>query len=434
VPQARHRRRNAGAQRTDRTETGFRAVLQVREFRVLWLANLQSAAGDQLARVALSVLVYNHTGSGFLTAGAYALTFLPALLGSLLLGWLADRLPRRGVIVAGDAARAVLLAAMALPMLPLWALIVLLVVVVIVGTPWKAAEAAMVSEILAGERYVLGTGLRAASSQASQLIGFGIGGLAVAAIGAHAALAVDAATFAVSAGLIRIAVTARPAPEPESTESTWQTWSAGIRVAFGSTRLRLLLGLIWLGGLVVVPEGLAAPYADAIGGGPDTVGLLLAAGPAGLLIATVLFTRLLHASVRSRAIGPMAMLSASPLLLLYDEPGLALALPLLALSGLAAAYQSQAMPEFVLAIPTAKRGQAIAFASAGLLVGQGVGLLLGGAVAEFWSVGPAIALAGALGTVGAAVLGAARAGHTYTRAQGQDSMPDPEPTESARAG
>ena len=41
----------------------FRDVFAVAEFRALWLAQILSVAGDQLARVALTVLVYNRTAS-----------------------------------------------------------------------------------------------------------------------------------------------------------------------------------------------------------------------------------------------------------------------------------------------------------------------------------------------------------------------------------
>ena len=108
----------------------FVDALRVREFRVLWLADAQSMAGDQLARVALSVLVFERTSSEVLTALAYALTFLPALIGGALLSGLADRMPRRRVMIAGDLVRAVLLATMAVPALPIWLVCTLLVFVV----------------------------------------------------------------------------------------------------------------------------------------------------------------------------------------------------------------------------------------------------------------------------------------------------------------
>src|SRR5664279_5248965 len=99
---------------------GFGGVLRHHEFRWLWLADVQSLVGDQLARVALSVLVYNETRSGFASAAVYAATFLPVLIGGVVFGPMADRLPRRRLLVVGDLVRAVLLGVMALPGLPLW--------------------------------------------------------------------------------------------------------------------------------------------------------------------------------------------------------------------------------------------------------------------------------------------------------------------------
>ncbi|HKC29402.1 MAG TPA: MFS transporter, partial [Jatrophihabitans sp.] len=132
-------------------------MLAVREFRALWLAGLQSLLGDQLARVALSVLTFAETGSGLETAAVYSLTFLPALFGTPL-GALADRLPRRTLLIIGDLLRAGLLALLALPGLPLAAVMVIVFATILIGAPWKAAESALVADILAGEGYVLGSG------------------------------------------------------------------------------------------------------------------------------------------------------------------------------------------------------------------------------------------------------------------------------------
>jgi hypothetical protein len=45
------------------SNSSYRECFRIPEFRVMWLAELQSIAGDQLARVALSVLVFTDTGS-----------------------------------------------------------------------------------------------------------------------------------------------------------------------------------------------------------------------------------------------------------------------------------------------------------------------------------------------------------------------------------
>ena len=63
--------------------TTFSEVLRVREFRWLWLAGVQSLLGDQLARVALSVLVFDRTRSPFETAIVYGLTFAPSIIGGI---------------------------------------------------------------------------------------------------------------------------------------------------------------------------------------------------------------------------------------------------------------------------------------------------------------------------------------------------------------
>src|SRR6266568_1516199 len=98
---------------------GVGTVLRVPEFRALWVAEAQSLLGDQLARVALVVLAFQQTGSPAVTGLIYALTFLPAVVGGAALSGLADRFPRRTLMIACDVLRAGLLAAMAVPGMPL---------------------------------------------------------------------------------------------------------------------------------------------------------------------------------------------------------------------------------------------------------------------------------------------------------------------------
>lgn len=391
------------ARHTTGRAAGFAGVLRGREFRLLWLADAQSLLGDQLARVALSVLVYDRTESGLLTAAVYALTFLPALFGSVLLGPLADRLPRRALLAGGDVIRAVLLAVMALPPLPVAVPAGLLVVVVLVGTPCKAAATALVVDLLATEDYPVGLGLRAATVQAAQLAGFAVGGVAVAAIGAHGALGLDAATFLISAVLIRFGLRVRPPATRTDTDTDTDTepprWFLGTVTVLGDRRLRSLLGLSWLLGLLVIPEGLAAPYAHALGGGSRTVGVLLAAGPAGVLLGTLIYSRWLSASARARLLGPLAGAAGLPLLACATNPGLALTCLLWALSGACTAYHVQVVAEFVQLISPTIRAQGIALASAGLLAAQGIGLLLGGVIAQLATAPLAIAVAGGTATL-----------------------------------
>lgn len=391
----------------DARTVGFAALLRVREFRVLWLADVQSLLGDQVARVALSVLVFGRTGSGLLTAAVYALTFLPALLGSLLLGGLADRLPRRALLVAGDLTRAGLLAVMAVPAVPTPVVAGLLVVAVLIGAPWSAAESALVVDILPAGQYPLGTAWRAATAQAAQLAGFVIGGITVAILGPSPALALDAATFAVSAAVITAGIRPRPSTRHDPGSGRTRTWGGAGRI-LSDPRLRTLLGFSWVLGLLVVPEGLAAPYAATLDAGPAAVGLLLAATPAGVLAGTLLYARALPTPRRAALLGPLATGAGLPLIACALHPGLVLTCLLWASSGAATAYQVQVVTEFVTIVPPDIRGQGIALATAGLLAAQGLGLLAGGALTQISTPTTAIALTGAAAVAAAAALTATR--------------------------
>jgi MFS family permease len=387
----------------------FGAVLRVVEFRALWFAEAMSLAGDQLARVAVSVLVFDRTGSPSLTALVYALTFLPAVVGGALLSGLADRVPRRSLMITCDLIRAVLLAGMAVPDMPLPVVCALLVVSVLAGRPFTAAQVAILPEILSGERFVVGTGLRMVTDQMAQLAGFAGGGIAVALIGARGGLAVDAATFVLSALVIRLFVRRRPlATRPGSTATlgrltVWLQIRAATVLVLANPRLRALAGLGWLAGLHVVPEGLAAPYVADLGGGPVAIGILMAALPAGTAVGAVLIVRW-PGRVRERLIGPLAMATALPMLACAARPDLAVSVVLWFATGLLAAYQLPASAAFVRSVADAHRGQTIGLVGSALIAIQGLGILTFGVVADHVGAAEAIALAGVAALALAALL------------------------------
>ncbi|OKI14921.1 hypothetical protein A6A25_15105 [Saccharothrix sp. CB00851] len=374
------------------------AVFRLREFRFLWAAELFSIFGDQLARVALAVLVYGRTESALWAAGVYALTFLPALFGGVLLSWLADRYRRRAVMVTADVARAVLVAVMAVPGLPLWALCGLLVVVVLLGSPFTAAQGALLPDVLSGDLYERGLAVRQMTSQAAQLVGFAGGGVVVAAISPGLALVADAVTFLLSAALIRIGVRNRPRPAV-ARESAGSVRGV-IRSVARDPRRRVLVLLAWLVGWYVVPEALAVPYADQLGAGPAVVGVLMAADPLGSVLGAWLFVRYVPVHHRARLVGALAVCAGIPLVLCAFRPGLVLTFVLWSLSGAAStAYLLQTQSGFVRATPDAERGRAIGVASSGIVAAQGCTVFVGGLLADLWDPATATAVAGGTGAL-----------------------------------
>ena len=194
--------------RGDATEqasrTTFRDVFAVAEFRALWAAQLLSVVGDQLARVALTVLVYDRTRSALLAAITFVVSIVPTFIGGVTLAWLADRYPRRTVMIVTDLGRCALVLVMAIPGVPLAGLVLLLFLVTLVGAPFTSARAAVYPDVLTGDRYVLGTAVTLTTFQFAQVLGFAAGGVAVGFLGIRWSLVIDAATFAVSALIVRV--------------------------------------------------------------------------------------------------------------------------------------------------------------------------------------------------------------------------------------
>jgi MFS family permease len=371
----------------------FSAVLAVKEFRALWFAEAQSIGGDQLAKVALMILVYRETGSALLAALVYALTFLSALAGGLGLSQLADRFPRRELIVACAAMQAGLVGVMAIPGVPSAVLCVLVVGVGLVQSPALAAQNAVTREMFTDDAlYLRSQDLRGITTNTLMLLGLAGGGVLVVGIGTSWALLLDAVTFVVSAFVVWRWVDKRPAAGKKE-----DGWFSGARWVFTERKPRVLVTLSWLVGLMVIPEGLAAPLAHAIGGGDAAVGLLLAADPLGFVVGAFVLSHFVTAETRVRIIGVLATAAAVVLVLFALQPNLVFALALLALAGALGAYLITVTATFNTLTPNEIRGGAFGVYRTGLRVSQGVGVALGGAVAQWTgSATNTIAFAGVL--------------------------------------
>ena len=380
----------------------YRSVFAVSEFRALWFAYALSAGGDRLALVAMTLLVYARTKSPFLAAVTFASGFVPYLLGGLFLSGLADRLPRRRVMVVCDAARALLVGAMLLPRMSLGVLIALLYTVTVIQPPFDAARSAIVRDMMDAGRYPLAMAVLQSTSRAVFVGGAALGGLVVALFGARPALAADALTFVGSGLLILRCTRARPAAAAagaSSDESPLAQLAGGVRLVFGDPALRTLIGLAWLAAFYEVPEGLAAPYAASLKGGAVAAGLLIACSQLGAAVAAPVFIKKIGPLTRLKWMGPMTVLTCGILAVTILRPDLEISMAIFALSNTFAMYQIAANTAFVERIPNERRAQAFGLANAGLIVGQGVAFAIAGAAAEVVPPSTVVALSGGLGAL-----------------------------------
>lgn len=108
--------------------------------------------------------------------------------------------------------------------------------------------------------------------------------------------------------------------------------------------------------------------------------------------------------VRVRLVMPLMALAGAALLGFVFEPSVAVCAALLALAGVGNAYMLGVQGRFRDAAPTALLGQAFALLGTGLMVLQGIGPLLFGALAEWTGYGLAVTAAGGATVVTAAAL------------------------------
>jgi MFS family permease len=188
----------------------FGDVLANPEFRAIYGAQALSVAGDQLARIAVALLIFSRSGSPLLTALAYGVTYLPWLIGGPWLSVYADRLPRRRVMVACDVIRAATVLLIAIPGIPLAIALLVVCLVSLLEPPFMASRAALLADVApTSNHYAAASALGATVNQLGQVIGFGIGGAIVAAISPRGAIIVDSVTFVASAALLLRFVTVR---------------------------------------------------------------------------------------------------------------------------------------------------------------------------------------------------------------------------------
>ena len=391
----------------------YRDVLGGREFRVIFTANIVSMLGNVVASVALTVLIYQRTGSPALAALVMALSFLPYLVGGVLLGAVVDRLPARRVLVGCDLASAAVVAIMVIPGIPVAGLLALLFAEGLIAPVFQSVRAAVLPDILApGPPYVLGRSLMRLVAQGAQIAGYGAGGLLLAFLPPRGALAADAVSFAGSALLLRVGTRWRPARTVAKGGDGHRRRAGrgggamardslnGLRASLAHPATRRILVFGWLlPACEVAPEALAAPYARFIGQPARAAGFLLMSLPIGTVLADVLVARLLTTRLQRRLIVPSALLSFAALAGFAYGPGLAVALALLVLTGLGSAWLVGMDGLLVTVAPPELRNRVLALNSAGLMFTQGAGFALWGLAGQYAPLPVVITGAGVLGAV-----------------------------------
>jgi len=263
------------------------------QFRRLAASYAVNELGDWMGIVALSVLVYDRTGSALATATLFLGTrFLPALIAPILVARVERPSPRYAlpVIYCGEAAAFAGLALFAGDNFLLVGVVALATVDGALALTGRALTRAVVAALLesSGELRAGNAALNVAFT-GSAAIGPGIAGLIVAGFGVQTALLLDAASFyAIAWILFRAGPLPQAAPDPGLVRDRVRAGLAYIRERATLRQLLLAQGAAFVFFAAVIP--IEVIYSkQTLGAGDSGYGLLLASWGVGMVVGSVIF-------------------------------------------------------------------------------------------------------------------------------------------------
>jgi MFS family permease len=387
------------------TERGSQPAQPANPLPVYWMliANLISNVGNSITMLAIPWFVLQTTGSAGQMGLVAAATVGPMVISSFVGGTLTDRMSHRQLAVFSDVLSGLTVAAIPVlhvtGALNLATLIALVFLGAIFDGPGMNARQAMVPKLaerggMSLERVNSGFGI---ARSLMSLLGAPIAGVLIAIFGATGALWVTAATFGLSATIVRFMLPATSRPEP-----TGATMAAdmkdGLRYLFRSRLLRSIVLTATALNMVFNPLfSIGIPvYIQSRGHDADTLGVLLASEAAGVLLGSVIYGWIgERLPARLTVIASLLLLTA-PLFGVALEPGLPVMWALLFLVGLGSGVVNPLLGTFIQRYtPEQMLGRAFGTFISVAMLASPVGMLVGGALIGSQGFGVA-ALAGAI--------------------------------------
>lgn len=264
------------------------AVLHEREYRLLFGAQLSSLLGDQMVTVALAFGILDHGGSASdvgIVLAARSLAVIAFLLGGGVIG---DRLPRRAVLVATDVVRIGSQGAVAAVLISGGGSIALLAALsAVTGAAtgvFNPTATGFLPEVVSPQGLQEANALRSLASSGGRIAGPLLAGLLVATAGAGWAIAVDAASYAVSAALVA-AMSVRGAGRGETSESFLDELRTGWTAFRSMTWLVAIVASAAVGNLCNGAWKVLGPVVakNELGGVGAWSAIVAAAGAGGIL-------------------------------------------------------------------------------------------------------------------------------------------------------
>jgi MFS family permease len=369
-----------------------------------------SLVGTWMQTVAQGWLVLELTGSGTALGLVAAAQFLPILALAPYGGLLADRLDKRRLLMATQAALGVMALTLALLVLTgavqLWMVVALALLLGLVTACDNPARQAFAQEMVGPDELRNAVSLNSVLVNTARAIGPAVAGVLIATVGTGVCFAVNAASYA--AVLVALAGMDRAALRP-STPAPREPRQVREGVSYVRRTPELLVPLIMLtlvGTLayefsVVLPLLAAGPF----DGGAETYGLLTSAMGAGAIVGGLVVAG--HGRTGLRPLTVAAAVFGVAILGAAAAPTLPVGLVAMALVGAASiTFLATGNTTLQLTSEPCFRGRVMALWTMAVLGSTPIGAPIVGAISEYGSPRAGL-LVGSLACLGAAVVGAA---------------------------
>jgi MFS family permease len=328
----------APPENTGRIALALRA-LRHRNFRLFTVGQSLSLIGTWMQQVAVGWLVYRLTGSAFLLGLVGFVALGPGFVLAPFAGELADRYSRHRIVMITQAV--MMVQALVLGTLVLtghvtigWILVLMGVLGAATGVDIPARQSFLIEMV--GDRDDLPNAIALNSSifNAARLVGPALAGFAIAAIGEGWVILINGISYVfVLGGLFSMRI--QPRRRVRGRGAVLRRVHEGFRYAYAFQPIRTILALVAVVSLVAVPFTVLLPVVatDVLGGGPRTLGLLMAAMGFGALAGALFLASRRTVVGLGRLIVITATLFGTSLVLFSFARSTAVALPLLGLAG-----------------------------------------------------------------------------------------------------
>ncbi len=324
--------------------TGIRSLFSDSNFIRLWLTGSASGSMRWLETLAVSIYVFEITGSAFLVALMMAARMAPMLLGAAV-GALAERFNRRTILLCGLATMSIVSAIMGTlafnGAIEIWQIAIGSFLTGLFFASEFPVRRTILGEVAGQERIGAALSLDSASNNSTRMIGPIIGGILIETVGLHGAYFLAAGLYAT--GFLMITGVRYTRASPARAIGLLTSIAEGLRYIRTNRRLVGILLVTVFVNLFGFPFSSMVPVIgkDVLGLSPIPVGFLMSAEGMGAFSGALLLTLTARAQYFARIYlcGAMIFLSMTVMFSLSSHFGVSMAILLtagLGVSGFAA--------------------------------------------------------------------------------------------------